>query len=60
MDEHETENFGRFKQALIDHERSEDDFDAEEYHQWLDELDDRFLEREEQEFYEEQEHDDYY
>lgn len=60
MDEHEkeVENFGRFKQALIDDEETV--FDAEEYHEWLDEVEQQFIESESYETYEEQEYDDNY
>lgn len=61
MDEHdfEQDQFGRFKQALLDDEYSDPEF-IEEYNEWLDELNDQFFEQQEQEEYEEHDHDDYY
>jgi hypothetical protein len=64
MDEHykEQEQFGKFKQALLDDEFSDPEF-VEEYNDWLDERDEEFFEQEDQEYedyLEEREYDDYY
>lgn len=67
MDEHEkeVENFGRFKQMMIDIDHDLDhyyDFDEEEYNQWLDEVDQKFLDDQEQHetYEEEQDNDEHY